>query len=145
MTEPQQSYSNHRHWRPLYHLSTLPILIINAIVFIVLAVREPGRMSIWLAVVATAVVVYVHDNRVAMLTIQDRVIRMEMRLRLEHLLGAGARERIAKLTLGQLIGLRFASDAELPGLVERALAGELRGRGAVKREVRDWQTDTMRA
>jgi hypothetical protein len=145
MAESRQSFANHTHFRPFYHLSTLPILVINAIVFIVLAVREPGRMSIWLAVVSVAVVAYMLDNRVAMLTIQDRLIRLETRVRLEQVLGAGAREKIAKLTLGQLVGLRFASDAELPGLVERALAGELRGRRAVKREVRDWQSDTMRA
>jgi len=145
MAQSRQTYENHVHFRPFYHFSTLPLFVVNAIVFIVLAVRAPGAMSIWMAVVSAAFVVFLFDNRVAMLTIQDRLIRFEMRSRLERVLGAGARERIARLTVGQLVGLRFASDAELPALVERALAGELPGRKAVKREVRDWQADTMRA
>jgi hypothetical protein len=87
----------------------------------------------------------VFDTRVAYLRIQDRVIRDEMKVRLERVLGAGAKERIAKLSVGQMIGLRFACDAELPGLVDRAIAGELANRKSVKQAIRKWEPDHLRA
>lgn len=140
-----QNYSNHQKWRALFHFSTLPIFLINAIVFIVVFFKDPGKMSAWMAVVMISLFLFAFDNRGAMLAIQDRVIRNEMRMRLERVLGAGAKDKIAKLSVANLVGLRFASDAELPSLVDRTLSGELSDRKAIKQAVKDWQGDHLRA
>ncbi|HUO51432.1 MAG TPA: DUF6526 family protein [Gemmatimonadaceae bacterium] len=144
MAEPQ-GYANHAQYRRVYHYVVLPIFIVNAGVFLWRAVRQPDLAHWWAALLAVAVVAYMWDARSAMLTIQDRLIRLEMRLRLERLLGPEGARQAAALRVGQLVALRFASDAELPGLVRRVLAGELvRGRD-IKRAIGDWQRDTLRA
>ena len=76
---------------------------------------------------------------------QDRVIRLEMRLRLKEVLSGDLRGRILELTPSQLIGLRFASDAELPDLVREVLANGIQDREVIKRKIRDWQADHLRA
>lgn len=78
------------------------------------------------------------------LGVQDRVIRLEERLRMERLLPGDLKSRIEDLTTDQLIGLRFASDAELSGLVRRVLDGELTDRKAIKQAVEDWRADHQR-
>jgi len=83
--------------------------------------------------------------RVQTITVQDRVIRLEMRLRLKDVLPAALAARISELSASQLIGLRFASDPELPALVERCLSGQLANRAAVKKEIKNWQADWLRA
>lgn len=145
MASQTQNLSNHAQFRLLFHYTSLPILLINAIVFIVQAARHPGAMAYWQALVWTFVFLFAFDNRGSILTVQDRVIRDEMWTRLERVLGVEARDQIGKLTASQLIGLRFASDAELPGLVERVVKGELPDRKSIKAAVRDWQPDFMRA
>jgi len=145
MAEANQSYSNHAKFRPLFHFSALPILLINAIVMIVQAVKHPEGMMIWQAVVWLFVFLWAFDNRGSILTVQDRVIRDEMRMRLERVLGAGAKGTIDSLTHEHMIGLRFASDKELPALVERVKKGELADRKAIKKAVQEWQGDFLRA
>ena len=145
MADVTQSFSNHAKFRPLFHFTALPILLINAIVVIVQAVKHPEAMVIWQAVVWLFVFLWAFDNRGSILTVQDRVIRHEMRLRLERVLGAGAKDTIHGLTHDQLIGLRFASDQELPALVERVKKGELGDRKAIKKAVKEWQGDFLRA
>jgi hypothetical protein len=75
---------------------------------------------------------------------QDRIIRLEMRLRLERLLPPEQRADIAKLSLGQLVALRFASDAELPALAKDVVANRIEDRKEIKRRVKDWQADWLR-
>ena len=145
MAESTQSFSNHAKFRPLFHFSALPILLINAIVMIVQAVKHPESMPIWNAVVWLFVFLWAFDNRGSILTVQDRVIRDEMRMRLERVLGGGAKSTIDSLTAEHMIGLRFASDKELPALVERVKKGELPDRKAIKQAVTDWQGDHLRA
>lgn len=93
-------------------------------------------------------VLYVAFNhaftRLFPLAVQDRLIRLEERLRLESVLDEDMWHRIPELTTSQLIGLRFASDDELPGLVERTLNGEFSSRKAIKQAVRDWRPDHER-
>jgi len=79
------------------------------------------------------------------LKVQDRVIRLEMRLRLSEVLPADLKGRIPELTTRQLVGLRFASDAELPDLVRRVLAGSLANPTDIKKAVAHWQGDYLRA
>ena len=77
--------------------------------------------------------------------VQDRVIRLEMQLRLERLLSAEMRARIPEFTIGQLVSLRFASDAELPALARKVLDEKLEKRAEIKKLVTDWQADNLRA
>ena len=79
------------------------------------------------------------------LAVQDRLIRLEMRLRLRELLPSAQYGDILRLTVRQMVALRFASDAELPDLVRRVLAGELAGSKAIKAAIKDWQPDWQRA
>ncbi|HVQ54844.1 MAG TPA: DUF6526 family protein, partial [Thermoanaerobaculia bacterium] len=74
-----------------------------------------------------------------------RVIRLEMRLRLERLLSPELHARIAGLTVEQLVGLRFASDDELPALVREVLEKNITERKEIKRRIRNWQADHQRA
>jgi hypothetical protein len=83
--------------------------------------------------------------RVFALTVQDRVIRLEMRLRMRELLPADLQPRINEFTHKQLVAMRFASDAELPALARTVLDERLTDGTAIKRLVRDWQADTLRA
>jgi len=145
MTATVQSYANHRRVFPLYHLFALPILIAHVIVTMVASVRHPSLWNLWLIVVALGIVGGMVANRASTLIVQNRVIALEMRLRLATVLPVELCQRIPELHLKQLVGLRYASDDELVGLVERCLQGELATADAVKREVRHWRPDYVRA
>lgn len=146
MTAPRtQSYANHRRYFALYHYVAMPILLANLVVTTMHAVRYPSAFAIWVVVVSFALVVSLVASRTSTLIVQSRLIALEMRLRLAATLPPELRSRIAELGLKQLVGLRFAGDAELPGLVERCLRGELTTADEVKREVRDWRADFLRA
>jgi hypothetical protein len=145
MTETTQSYANHRRVFPLYHLFALPILLAHVIVTIVGAVRAPSAWTVWMVVVALGIAAAAVANRASTLIVQNRVIGLEMRLRLATVLPVELCQRIPELDIKQLVGLRYAGDAELPGLVERCLRGELATADAVKRAVRQWRPDYVRA
>ncbi|HLA89919.1 MAG TPA: DUF6526 family protein [Gemmatimonadaceae bacterium] len=146
MSDPRpQSFRTHRRYDPLWHFVGVPILGVGFIVAAVHAVRDGGLHDAFLALYALAIVVVAVRAREQAKIVQDRVIRLEMRLRLREVLPPPMHARIGALTHKQLVGLRFASDAELPGLVERCLSGELRDNYAVKKEIRDWQADWLRA
>lgn len=145
MTETTQTYANHRRVFPLYHLFALPVLLAHVVVTLVGAVREPTAWTIWMVVVALGIAGAAVANRASTLIVQNRVIGLEMRLRLATILPVELCQRIPELGLKQLVGLRYAGDAELPGLVERCLRGELPTADAVKRAVRQWRPDYVRA
>ena len=145
MTETPQSYANHRRVFPLYHLFALPILIAHVVVTMVVSVRHPSLWNLWLVVVAIGIVGGMVANRASTLIVQNRVIGLEMRLRLATVLPVELCQRIPELHIKQLVGLRYAGDDELVGLVERCLRGELVTADAVKREVRHWRPDYVRA
>lgn len=141
----RQSYANHRRFFPLYHYVALPILFVHLIVALAVGVRDPSLWNLWMVVLAFALVAGIVASRTSILLVQNRLIGLEMRLRLATLLPAELCARIPELQLRQLIGLRYASDRELPALVERCLRGELTTADAVKREVQDWRPDLVRA
>jgi hypothetical protein len=144
MADKTQSYANHRRFVPLYHFVLFGILVINLLWSVVRAVRAFSFESVWSIFMALALLVMFFYIRIFALTVQDRVIRLEMRLRLKDLLSGELRGRIAELTPGQLIALRFASDAELPDLVREVLSSNIQDRDVIKRKVRDWQADRLR-
>ena len=140
-----QSYANHRRFFVLYHYIALPIVVFNVVQTAIVAARAPNRTTIWAFVFAVGIAAGILAGRTMVLIVQNRVIRLEQRLRLVSLLPDHLRGRIVELNLSQLIGLRFASDAELASLVERCLAGELKNSEDVKKAITNWQADFLRA
>jgi len=141
----EQKYSNHAAWFPMFHFVVLPFLLIYALRAIWLCYQAGTSESVWTAAFAIVVFLAALASRVMALKVQDRLIRLEMRLRLASILPGDLRDRIGSLTPDQLIGLRFACDAELPDLVRRVLAGELKERKAIKQAVKTWEPDFFRA
>ena len=146
MSKPTQSFENHAMYQPSWHYVAVPASFLYFIWSLVALVRSGiSAATVFGVILAVAVVATVWASRIMVLTVQDRLIRLEMRLRLREVLPAPLAARIPELTKGQLVGLRFASDAELPGLVERVLRGELVRARDVKAAVKDWQPDHLRA
>jgi hypothetical protein len=140
-----QTLQNHARLDPPYHFFALPILLINVIVAIVLLVRHLDQFGLygWWVVVSLALLVGVGNSRPSALRAQDRTIRLEEKLRYAALLSAEQNARAQALTLRQIIALRFASDAELPGLIDRSLAENLSGK-QIKLAIANWRPDTLR-
>ena len=145
MTESSQNYANHGRVYPLFHYFAAPVLILNLLYTIWRAIRQPSFDTAWAVVLAAGLVGIATAARLMALTVQDRVIRLEMRLRLNQLLSPGLQSRIGDLTPAQLIGLRFASDGELPQLVQKVLDGSLKTAKEIKQAVKSWQGDYLRA
>jgi len=139
----QQSFEHHTRWDVLTHFILGPIFLVNVGVRIVLAVRQPGWETIWDVVVGIALFLLNIKVRVYSLKVQDRVIRLEERLRLARLLPEPLRSRIGELTEAQLIALRFASDAEVPPLVEHVISKQMQGK-EIKRAIQVWRPDYFR-
>jgi hypothetical protein len=144
MADPTpQNFSNHTRYDPPFHFFVLPVFAITLIWTIVHLVRRPSLHSAWMVVFMVAAVVLMFKIRLCALKVQDRVIRLEERLRLASLLGESLRPRIGEFTEAQLVGLRFASDAELPALAARALSEKL-SRDEIKKAVQHWRPDYWR-
>jgi len=139
----EQNLSNHTRFDPPFHFFILPVFAITLIMTIVHLVRRPGLHSAWLVVVMIAAIAAIFKIRLYALKVQDRVIRLEERLRLGTLLDPALRSRIPELTESQLIALRFASDAELPALAARALNEKL-PRAEIKKSIQHWRPDYWR-
>jgi len=138
-----QTLANHARFDPLYHFFAVPVFLISAIAALVHFLMHPGLHSGWLFVVAVAAAIAVLKLRFYALRVQDRVIRQEEQLRLTVLLPERLRSRIPELSEGQLIALRFASDAEVPALTERALSEKL-SRADIKKAIQTWRPDYWR-
>lgn len=140
-----QTFANHRRVFPLYHYFAAPIFALNIVYTAIIAFRAPTLGNIWSFVFALGIGASLLAARTMVLIVQNRIIRLEQRLRLVSLLPEHLRGRIVELNLSQLVGLRFASDGELTSLVERCLAGELKNGDEVKRAITHWQADFLRA
>ena len=138
-----QNFSNHIRYDPLFHFFILPVFAITLIATIVHLVRRPGLCSAWMVVFMLAAIFALFKVRLYALKVQDRVIRLEERLRLTALLDASLRPRIGELAEAQLIALRFASDAELPALAARALNEKLAA-AEIKKSIQHWRADEWR-
>jgi hypothetical protein len=140
-----QKFENHAKFVPSFHLVALPILFLN----LGWSIDRVAHVFSWSTVVqcllAIALILVATNARMFALRVQDRVIRLEMQLRLQQILPADLRSRIGEFTVGQLISLRFASDAELPDLARRVLDEKLTDRKAIKKLIQNWQPDLLRA
>ena len=145
-----QSYAHHTRWDPLFHFFLLPVFVLGLLMALIhfFAHITHGDLrdhvhAFLLILLAAALLVAVFKIRLYALKVQDRVIRLEERLRLTQLLSEPLRSRIPELTESQLCGLRFASDAEVPKLVERALKEKL-SRKQIKEAIKTWRPDYWR-
>ena len=139
-----QTFQNHTRFVPAYHMVAFPILAVNVLWSVYGLVRDVSMSTVMAALVAIALVILFFCARVFALTAQDRVIRLEMRLRLERLLPVAEHGRIGALTVDQFVALRFAGDDELPGLFRKVLDGPITNRKQIKRMVTSWTEDSLR-
>jgi hypothetical protein len=138
-----QALTHHVRYDPWFHFLALPVFMASWILSAVLAIRHPGFLHIWLIVFNTALVVIAFRARQYALKVQDRLIRLEERLRLRERLPDSQHSQIASLSEGQLIALRFASDDELPALVQQAVSQRLSGPD-IKKAITNWRPDHFR-
>ncbi len=143
-TDRPQSLANHRSYPHLAYLVAGVVLLVEAGRSAWIAGTQFSLQSTWSLAVASALLVAWFYARRSAQVVQDRVIRLEMQLRLERLLGAERRLEIESLLLSDVIALRFASDAELPALVERVRRGEFAGAAQIKDSVKSWRADWLR-
>lgn len=150
----QQSFSNHTKFVPAFHFFLLPVLFLNLIqagywTFSGFASNHATSMRFFIAafinvLVAVALIVMALFGRLFALGVQDRVIRLEERLRYQQLLPADLQPRINDFTINQMVSLRFASDAELPALARNVLDGRIDNRKAIKQMIQSWRADYQR-
>ena len=145
MPEPQ-NYKNHARFYPPFHFFLLPDFLINLGVAIVVLIRRwPHHIVLhaWLVVLALAIFILAGVARGSALRVQDRIIRLEENLRYQRLLSPQLAEAAQSLSVKQIIALRFASDAELPALVQRTLSENLEPK-AIKQSITNWRADNLR-
>ena len=140
-----QTFENHAKTVPLFHYVAFPILALNLFWSIYRVIRHFSAESVLSLLLAVAFLLMFFFARIFALKVQDRVIRLEMRMRLQQVLPPDLRGRIPEFAVGQLVALRFAGDAELPELARKVLDEKLTDRSAIKKMIRDWQPDELRA
>jgi hypothetical protein len=138
-----QNFKNHARFDPPFHFVLIFVLLANLIVSIVYVVKHPCFYSAWFVVLAVAAILGLLKMRLYPLKVQDRVIRLEERLRLQALAPSEWHTQIYHLTEDQLIGLRFAADDEVVELAKQALEHHLT-RKQIKERIKDWRPDNWR-
>jgi len=145
MADQTQSYKNHARFLPPFHFFVMPVLLVNFLNSGRHLFQQMTLHNAWEVVFALGLLGLGLFSRVQALTVQDRVIRLEERLRLRQLLPADLHPHIDTLTHRQLVALRFASDQELADLVRDVIAGQLATPKDIKLKVRNWRPDFLRA
>jgi Family of unknown function (DUF6526) len=140
-----QNFKNHTKLVPAFHFIVLPILVLNVVWSLERVIHNFSFGTIVSLLVSIALLLLAFTARIFALTVQDRVIRLEMRLRMQQLLSPDLQLRIPEFTVDQLVSLRFASDRELPELAQKVLADKVTDRKAIKSMIHDWQPDLLRA
>jgi hypothetical protein len=142
----EQSFANHVKFVPPFHFYVLPVLLVNVgCSFYWVQKSHFSLWSMFSVILALAILLGFLTLRMATLTVQNRVIRLEERLRYQRLLPADLQPRIDDFTVTQLVSLRFASDAELPALARKVLDDKLNDRKAIKQLIKNWKPDYLRA
>lgn len=144
MARPQD-FENHAQFVPTFHFIVIPIFALNLGWSIYRVLHAFSAGSVITLLLAIALLLLAFNARIFALRVQDRVIRLEMRLRLQQVLPVDLRLRTSEFTVGQLVSLRFASDRELPDLARKVLDEGIMDRKAIKMLIREWQPDSLRA
>ena len=142
----EQSFENHGKYVPVFHFFAVPVFVANFI-WSLFRLRPLGISfaGIFGVIFAAALLVLVFKARQFALAVQDRVIRLEERMRYAQVLPADLQARAGELTIGQIVSLRFACDAELPALIRKVLDEKLTQRKAIKQLIENWRPDYQRA
>ena len=139
-----QTRENHPKFVPLYHYVAFPILVVNLLWSLYRVVTDVSIETGIAAAVGFALVVLALFARTFALGAQDRVIRLEERLRMQGLLPDELKSRVDEFTTDQLVALRFASDGELPELARKVLDESVGDRSAIKQLIISWRADYQR-
>jgi Family of unknown function (DUF6526) len=145
MADREQSYKSHTRLLPPFHFFVIPVMLVNLVNAARHAFQQPTLHWLWEVVFALGLVGLALFSRVQALTVQDRVIRLEERLRLRQLLPPDLHQYINTLSHRQLVALRFASDEEVADLVRDIAGGKLTTSKDIKMRVRNWRADWLRA
>ncbi|MBC7897750.1 MAG: hypothetical protein H7066_20190 [Cytophagaceae bacterium] len=145
MTPPRQTFANHARFYPWYHFVAIPILLINIVVATMGAVRAPSLTTVWGVILALGIGIGIAVARSQVLTVQNRIIRLEERQRLRSLLPPEDHAAIDALHVSDVVALRFASDSEVPALFHQVVTGEFAKPQEIKQAVKDWRPDHLRA
>jgi hypothetical protein len=138
-----QNLKNHARFDPLFHFFLAIVVWANLVIAIVNVIYHPHFHAEWMMVLSIAAVVLVFKMRIYALRVQDRVIRLEERLRLQALAPEEWHHQIYRLSENQLIGLRFAGDDEVVELAKQALEHNL-DRKQIKERIKSWRADFWR-
>jgi hypothetical protein len=141
-----QDFKNHTRWHPPFHFFIAPVLLINigfAITYCVQHFAQHRVIGPWLIVVSIALIVLAELTRSNALKVQNRVIRLEEKLRIASLVSASELVELESLTLRQYVALRFASNVELPDLARRAVREKMDGK-QIKGAIKSWRADEDR-
>ena len=139
-----QNFANHTRWHPPFHFFVLPVMLINFIWSVVTFVKAPGKDSGWWIVVSLALTMLTFFVRTNSLKVQDRIIRLEEKVRYQQFLSPGLLQQTGALTIAQIVALRFAGDDELENLVGATLAGKFAKSKDIKQAIQNWRADTFR-
>ena len=144
MPQQTQTFENHARLVPAYHFLTFGLAAINLLWNLYRVAVDFSVAQLMSLAVAVVLLMLFFFARIFALTVQDRVIRLEMRLRLATLVPDLA-PRLGEFTMNQLCSLRFAGDAELAELARKVLAEKLDDRKTIKQMIRHWEADHLRA
>jgi len=141
----EQNYGNHARYFPLFHFVLVPLLFLNLIYQAVRLYQDPTLDRAVFTLLSVGFLAMITAARLQALKAQDRVIRLEERLRYREVLPADLARRASELPVGQVIALRFAGDDELADLLRRACDRELTSPKEIKLAVKNWRGDYHRA
>ena len=139
-----QNFANHTRWHPAFHFFILPVMLINFFWSVITFVKAPGKDSGWWIIVSVALLMLTVFVRTYSLKVQDRVIRLEERLRFQQLLSPALTQQTAALTEAQIVALPFAGDEELEELVNAAVGGKFTKTRDIKQAIKHWRADRFR-
>ncbi len=143
MSKAPQNLKNHAKLDPAFHFFLIFVLLANLVVAVVQLVHRPGFITTWFVVMSVVAFVVLFKLRIYPLKVQDRVIRLEERLRLQSLTPLEWHAQIYRLSEDQLIGLRFAGDDEVVELAKQTLEHNW-NRKQIKERIRNWRADYWR-
>jgi uncharacterized membrane protein len=139
-----QTFANHTRWQPWFHFFVAPVMLINFFWAVVMFFKDPNRNTGWWIIVSIALLVLAFLVRLNSLKVQDRLIRLEEKLRYQQLLSPAVCQQTSALRPDQIVALRFAADDELEALVSAVLAGKFNKNADIKRAIKNWRADTFR-
>ena len=139
-----QNFANHTRWHPTFHFFVLPVMLINFVWAVVVFFKAPNWNTGWWIVVSLALLILTTFVRTYSLKVQDRVIRLEERLRYQQVVSPALAQQASNLTAAQTVALRFAADEELENLVNSVLTGKFVKTKDIKRAIKQWRADHFR-